>query len=58
MSEWIYLMHLVKDVTNATFTCGADLTGGIDIGYRSSRSNPSINGPFVTVFFTKVFETP
>ena len=54
----IYLMHLVKDVTNPNFTFGADLTGGVNIGYRSSKSNPSTNGPFVTVFFTKVFDTP
>ena len=51
----IYFMHLAKDINVRDITFGADLTGGVSIGWRNDGSKTS---PFVTLFLTKVFGLP
>ena len=51
----IYFMRSVTDIGNRDFEFGADLVGGVNVGYRSGGQR---NGAFVTLFFTKAFGLP
>jgi hypothetical protein len=51
----IYFMHQVKDINVRDITFGADLTGGVSIGWRDDGSK---SGAFATIFLTKVFGLP
>lgn len=51
----VYFMHQVKDINVRDITFGADLTGGISIGWRDDGTK---SGAFATIFLTKVFGLP
>lgn len=51
----IYFMHQVKDIATPDVTFGADLAGGVNIGWRDDGTK---DGAFVTLFLTKVFGLP
>ncbi len=51
----IYFMRLVKDIDNRDFEFGADLVGGVNVGFRTGGQR---DGAFITLFFTKAFGLP
>jgi hypothetical protein len=51
----IYFMHQVKDINVRDVTFGADLAGGVNVGWRDDGTR---SGPFLSVFFTKIFGMP
>jgi hypothetical protein len=51
----VYFMHQVKDINIPDITFGADLTGGLSVGWRDAGSRA---GPFITLFLTKIFNIP
>jgi hypothetical protein len=48
-------MRLVKDIDNRDFEFGADLVGGVNVGFRTGGQR---DGAFITLFFTKAFGLP
>jgi hypothetical protein len=55
----IYFMQQVKDVANPDITFGADLIGGVSVGWRQTRTPTKVQeGVFVTLFLTKAFGLP
>lgn len=55
----IYFMHQVDDVNVPDVSFGADLVGGVSVGWRQSRTGAkTTEGAFVTLFLTKVFGIP
>lgn len=55
----IYFMQQVKDVTNPDITFGANLIGGVSVGWRQTRTPVKTQeGAFVMLFLTKAFGLP
>lgn len=50
-------MHQVKDVNVRDVTFGADLAGGVSLGWRKEETaSKHQSGAFVTLFLTKIFD--